>query len=584
MQQINVTLGTAGHIDHGKTALVKCLTGCETDRLKEEKERGMSIELGFAPCRIADMQVGIVDVPGHENFIKTMVAGASGMDAVILVVAADDGVMPQTREHLDILTLLGVRQGIVALDEDRSHRRGRARRRRGRGCPLPARNIFGRRSDPARLERDRRGIRPFPGIALGPGARHTAEARRRRLSTTAGSGILGARLRHGDRRHPGRRCRSRRRRSRPPAAEPFRADPPHRGLWPTERDSHGGPVRGDQRRPLGPSPDPPRRYADSAATSFSPQEWYVCSARLLPREKLRVKSGAEVRFHTGTSDVAAMFYPLKGNAMEGGTEGLIQVRTKTPVVAGPGDPFILRTSSPVRTIGGGRIVEATDRRHKGSRPEVFADLQQRAEAVRDERRFVEYCIRRAESLAADEPAIVMRTKIPAGRVQEILADLLGRALVVALPAKLYMHRDTLAEAVERFVDEVRDFHRQSPENLGLPVERLRQSSGIERDVFDGLLADALRAGRLVERNQCLALLDHRTTFQDEDAKWLEAIEGAIRKAGFAPPAVDEVARQAGCALEKTRKLLGLLRSAACSCKPRRGCGSIVRPSIGRTRY
>ena len=115
LTQINITLGTAGHIDHGKTALVRNLTGCETDRLKEEKERGMSIDLGFAPCHIADMQVGIVDVPGHENFVKTMVAGASGMDGVILVVAADDGVMPQTREHLDILTLLGIQHGMIAL-------------------------------------------------------------------------------------------------------------------------------------------------------------------------------------------------------------------------------------------------------------------------------------------------------------------------------------------------------------------------------------------------------------------------------------------------------------------------------------
>ena len=113
--QINVTIGTAGHIDHGKTALVKSLTGCDTDRLKEEKERGMSIDLGFAPCTIADIEVGIVDVPGHENFIKTMVAGAGGMDGVILVVAADDGVMPQTREHLEILTLLGIRHGLVVL-------------------------------------------------------------------------------------------------------------------------------------------------------------------------------------------------------------------------------------------------------------------------------------------------------------------------------------------------------------------------------------------------------------------------------------------------------------------------------------
>ena len=128
---LNVTLGTAGHIDHGKTALVKALTGCETDRLKEEKERGMSIDLGYAPCRIADLEVGIVDVPGHENFIKTMVAGACGMDGVILVVAADDGIMPQTREHLDILTLLGVRHGLVALTKiDRVDRRAAAAGRR----------------------------------------------------------------------------------------------------------------------------------------------------------------------------------------------------------------------------------------------------------------------------------------------------------------------------------------------------------------------------------------------------------------------------------------------------------------------
>ena len=114
-EQLNITLGTAGHIDHGKTALIKCLTGCDTDRLKAEKQRGMSIELGFAPCMISGLEIGIVDVPGHENFIKTMVAGATAIDGVIFVIAADDGVMPQTREHLDILGLLGIKYGIVAL-------------------------------------------------------------------------------------------------------------------------------------------------------------------------------------------------------------------------------------------------------------------------------------------------------------------------------------------------------------------------------------------------------------------------------------------------------------------------------------
>ncbi|NBC10676.1 MAG: GTP-binding protein, partial [Planctomycetes bacterium] len=109
-------LGTAGHVDHGKTALVKLLSGCDTDRLAEEKRRGLTIELGFAPCHMADDRiVGIVDVPGHASFIRNMVAGAHGVDVMILVVAADDSVMPQTREHLDVLTLMGARRGVIAL-------------------------------------------------------------------------------------------------------------------------------------------------------------------------------------------------------------------------------------------------------------------------------------------------------------------------------------------------------------------------------------------------------------------------------------------------------------------------------------
>ncbi len=558
MQQINLTLGTAGHIDHGKTALVKCLTGCETDRLKEEKERGMSIELGFAPCRIADMQVGIVDVPGHENFIKTMVAGATGMDAVILVVAADDGVMPQTREHLEILTLLGIRQGIVALtkiDRIPAEQRDGVAAEVGRflhgtfldGAPvLPVSNITGEGFDRflESLWAMVRAIQPkrLDGIFRLPLER--AFSVQGYGTVLAGIPLAGS-ARAGDevvllpQNLAGRIRRIEVYGQESDVVRAGQCAAINVGHW-DHRLIH----RGDTL---------------TLPRCFSPQEWYVCSARLLPREKLRLKSGAEVRFHTGTSDVAAMFYPLKGNAMEGGAEGLIQVRTKTPLVAGPGDPFLLRTSSPVRTIGGGRIVEATDRRLKGSRPHVFADLQERAEAVGDEGRFVEYCVRRAERLAVDEPALVFRTKIPARRVQANIVDLIGRGLVVALPSKLFVHRDTLAEAVNRLVDEVRNFHQQSPEHLGLPVERLRQSSGMEKEVFDGLLAHAIRTGRLIERNQCLALPEHRTTFQEEDAKAVETIESLVREKEFAPPGIDEIIRQTGGSLEKTRTLIGLLR-------------------------
>ena len=558
MDPINITLGTAGHIDHGKTALVKCLTGCDTDRLKEEKERGMSIELGFAPCKIADVQVGLVDVPGHENFIKTMVAGASGMDAVILVVAADDGVMPQTREHLDILTLLGIRQVIVALtkidrvapDEREDVRARVAAFLQGtflETAPiLPLSNITGEGFDPflEALWSLVRGIQPRPvdGVFRLPLERGFSV----QGYGTVVAGIPVSGLAHaGDevvllpQNLTGRIRRIEVYGQPADAVLAGQCAALNVGHW-----DHRTIRRGDTLTVPG---------------FFTPAEWFVCSIRLLPREKLLLKSGAEVRFHTGTSDVAAMFYPLVGNQMQGGAAGLMQVRTKTPVVAGPGDHFILRTPSPVRTIGGGRIVEAVTRRLKGRQPGVLEDLQARAEATGDDRRFVEYCVRRGESAAVGVPALMVRSKIRHARLQEILADLTARQCIICLPAKLYIHRDTVAELTERILELVGDFHRQSPESPGLPLEELRRGMALEKAVFDELLARLKGAGRLAERNGRLALPTHRSTFRDEDAKLLEAVEALFREKPFSPPGADEVVRQTGAVPEKVRRVLGLLR-------------------------
>jgi selenocysteine-specific elongation factor len=558
LDPINITLGTAGHIDHGKTALVKCLTGCDTDRLKEEKERGMSIELGFAPCKIADVQVGLVDVPGHENFIKTMVAGASGMDAVILVVAADDGVMPQTREHLDILTLLGIRQGIVALtkidrvapDEREDVRARVAAFLQGtflETAPiLPLSNITGEGFDPflEALWSLVRGIQPRPvdGVFRLPLERGFSV----QGYGTVVAGIPVAGLAHvGDevvllpQNLTGRIRRIEVYGQSSDVVMAGQCAALNVGHW-DHREIH----RGDTLCMPG---------------FFAPAEWFVCSIRLLPREKLLLKSGAEVRFHTGTSDVAAMFYPLHGNHMQGGAAGLIQVRVKTPVVAGPGDHFILRTPSPVRTIGGGLIVEAVARRMKASHPHVSDDLQARAEAIGDPCRFVEYCVRRAESPAVSEPALAVRTKIPHGRLREILADLTARQCILCLPAKLYVHGDTVAELGGRILELVGDFHRQSPESPGLPLEELRRSLSLDKPVLDDLIARLKNEGRLAERNQRLALATHRSTFRDEDAKLLEAVESLFREKLFSPPGVDEIVRQSKAPPEKVDRVLKLLR-------------------------
>ncbi|MFZ1932834.1 MAG: selenocysteine-specific translation elongation factor [Thermoguttaceae bacterium] len=585
MQQVNITLGTAGHIDHGKTALVKCLTGCETDRLKEEKERGMSIELGFAPCKIGDTQVGIVDVPGHENFIKTMVAGASGMDGVILVVAADDGVMPQTREHLDILTLLGVRHGIVALTKiDRIAAEDRpgvqaavAAFLRGtflEGAPIcPLSNVSGEGFDPF--------LEALWALVAAIEPRRTDGVFRlplERAFSVQGYGTVAAGIPVAGAAHAGDEIvllpeglagRIRRIEVYGQTSETVMAGQCaalNVGHW-----DHREIRRGDVLTIPG---------------FFSPKQWYLCSLRLLPREKLLLKSGAEVRFHTGTSDVAASFYPLSGTSMEGGQSGLIQVKTKTPVVAGPGDHFLLRTASPVRTIGGGRIVEAIERRLKANRPELREDLQQRAEAILDPRRFVEYCVRRAEGLATSEASVAVRTKIPHARVQEILADLAGQKVIFALTAKDYVHRDTAAAAGEKILGLVADFHRQSPESPGLPPEQLRrdfcgaavpaapagetpapqanyrplrQAMPIDKAVLDALVARLKDEKRLVEKNGRLALPEHRSTFGGEEAKLLETIETLFREKLFSPPDAAEVATRTNVPAAKVAKLLGLLR-------------------------
>ncbi len=354
--QINITLGTAGHIDHGKTMLVKCLTGCDTDRLKAEKERGMSIDLGFAPCRIGDVGVGIVDVPGHENFIRTMVAGASGMDVVLLVVAADDGVMPQTREHLDILTLLGIERGLVALtkidrvDSDqvelaRDDTAGFLQGTFLQDAPiLPVSSVTGEGLDrfcedlTALVESVR--AKPIDGVFRLPLDR--AFSAKGHGTVVSGVPVSGS-ARTGD--------------------EVILLPAGHTGRI-RAVEVYGQPsdtVMAGQCAALNVRHWDHRTInrGDTLTTPgyFAPLEWFVCKLRLLPRQKVVLKNGTQVKFHTGTSEVPAAVYLMEGDRMRSGEERIVQVRAKSPIVAGPGDHFILRTPSPVQTVGGGTIVE-----------------------------------------------------------------------------------------------------------------------------------------------------------------------------------------------------------------------------------
>ena len=423
---LNVTLGTAGHVDHGKTALVKALTGCNTDRLKEEKERGMSIDLGYAPCRVSDLEVGIVDVPGHESFIKTMVAGACGMDGVILVVAADDGIMPQTREHLDILTLLGLRHGLVALTKidrvDDSRRQQVLADLRGflqgtflEGAPiLPFSNVTCEGFDPflAALEGLVRSITPRRADGVFRMPLDRAFSAKGFGTVVAGIPVAGSASLGGEavllpQNFTGRIKR----------IEVY--------------GQAGDTVLCGQCAAinLGHCDAKEIRRGDVLTLPgyFTPQEFYVCRLRLLPLEKISLKSGAEVKFHTGTSEVNATLYPLESGELRGNSTQIVQLRMKRPIVAGPGDPFILRSFSPVRTIGGGTIIEAVERRLKRNRPGIAEDLAVQAAAVGDDARFVEYAIRTAPAIAIPKADLARRTKTLYPRLEEILSRPRARA-------------------------------------------------------------------------------------------------------------------------------------------------------------
>jgi selenocysteine-specific elongation factor len=292
---------------------------------------------------------------------------------------------------------------------------------------------------------------------------------------------------------------------------------------------------------------------------FAAEQWFVCTLRLLPREKVTLKNGANVKLHVGTAEVGASIYALKGDAMQAGEEHLVQIRANTPVVAGPGDRYILRTLSPVRTVGGGMIIEGIPGKLKRKRPNLHEDLQERAQAVVDDSRFVEYCVRTARSLAASGADLAVRAKLPRSRVEVILQDLTNQNRITVLKPGLYAHRDTAASAVERVLALIGDYHRRSPESLGITLEQLRTDSHLDNNFLDGLIAQLKTEGRIVERNARLAKSEHSPSFQGQDQEHVDTIESLFREQPFCPPSADEIVEKTGADRDTVRKILETLR-------------------------
>jgi selenocysteine-specific elongation factor len=503
-------VGTAGHIDHGKSALVRALTGTDPDRLKEEKARGITIDLGFAHTELGEGVVAsFVDVPGHERFVRNMLAGAHGLDALLLVVAADESVMPQTREHFHIARLLGVTRGLVVVTkcdladtdsqalvelEVRDLVEGsflqnrpvlRVSARTGEGLPALRRALLelARETPP----------RPSEGLLRLPIDRVFTM---RGFGTVVTGTLVGGQIAVGDELEvlPARlRARVRGLQVHGEAVE--RAPAGTRtavNLGGVEVDRLG---RGDVLVSPG---------------TLEPTSMLDVQMSLIPSAR-RLAHGARVRVHLASAEVLARVRLLGVEGLEGGGSALAQLRLETPAVAGRGDRLILRSYSPLDTIGGALVVDPRPPRRR----------------------------------AADRAAVERLARARAALAPR-LGDVPGVVAAGAEPPVL-VSRSALERLAEQTLATLKGHHDSKPLEPGIPREELRSRvfAATPPAVYERVLADLSRAGRVRLAPELVALSDHRVQLSASEEKVRQVLVEAARDAGLAGIEIRNVAEESG---------------------------------------
>ncbi|HEV2299847.1 MAG TPA: selenocysteine-specific translation elongation factor [Candidatus Acidoferrales bacterium] len=553
----HVIVGTAGHIDHGKSALVEALTGTHPDRLEEEKRRGITIDLGFAFLQAGDVALGFVDVPGHERFVRNMLAGAGGIDLVLLVVAADEGIKPQTHEHFDICRLLGISRGIIAITkadlvepdvvglvklEIEEFIRGSFLE----GAPIvavSARTGAGLDELKRQLERVAQSVPPrdlssYPRLPI-----DRAFAMKGFGTVVTGTLISGT-LRAGQEVELiplGRRLRV-------------------RGIH-----SGGQAValaEAGQRTAVNLADvavaDIQRGMVLTTPGLFHATRRLDARLTLLPSAR-PLKTRARVHFHQGTAETVAEVALPAAQQLAPGDSALAQLRLVDPVFVLPGDRFIVRQFSPVETIGGGVVLDALAPRHKqgdpgvirfldvlekGSREEMLAALAEEAAGGLSLREII-------PRTGWQEPAIRHSIQVlsAAQKVRVISAD----PFVIASAARFI-------ELGERIVHEVEAFHKANPLVPGISKEELRGRAAVKtrQEMYQAALDDLVAAKKMVLAGDLVQKAGREIALSPEEARAKERIAKEFESAGLAVPAVSEVLAKLSVDAQRAQKLMQIL--------------------------
>jgi len=553
----HVVIGTAGHIDHGKTSLVKALTGTDTDRLPEEKARGITIDLGFAFMEEPDgLTIEIVDVPGHERFVKNMLAGVGGIDLAVLVIAADEGVMPQTREHLAICSLLHIKSGLVALtkidmvDADWLElvRDDVARLLDGTflaGCPIvPVSSKTGEGLLELRATMGRLA-RAVPAKPLDQTARLPVD----RVFTVRGFGtvvtgtLTTGRLALDDRVevYPrGIQSKVRGLQVHGHGVESSRAG--QRTAVNLQGVERAAVERGDVLAPAG---------ALVATTAVD------ATVELLGDAPRPLKMRERVRFHVGTQEVMARVLLVGQAELPQGETSFGRFRLEAPVVALPGDRFVIRTYSPIVTIGGGTLLDVDPPRFKRKAPALRAHLELLATGAPAQ--IVEEHLKQAGAAGARLGDLLARTPYGPERLRALLTELQQSGAAVAVDKDAWLHRGASDKLRATTLGLLEAFHAENPLRGGISREELRSRAGNAQEKVFTQLMTALEAEGVVkgERDQ-VRLASHTIRLTPEQQRVVDGVEAEFRRAAAAPPTAEEALGHAGVKGTDRHELFQLL--------------------------
>ncbi len=554
----HIIIGTAGHIDHGKTALVRALTGIDTDRLEEEKRRGISIDIGFAGLHPApDLELGFVDVPGHERFVKNMLAGIGGIDAVLFVVAADESIKPQTREHFDICRLLGIRHGLVVLTK--------------------ADLVDGELRDLAKLEVEEFVAGSFlegaPVMAVSSTTGEGIEELKRALQELAravepkntghhfrmpidrvfvikgfGTVVTGTLIAGTVEREAEVEVYPLGRRARVRGVEVHNR--PVERAWAGQRTALN--LAGVETEQLS------RGMVLAAPGKFRPTRQLDCSLDLLASAR-PLKHRAPVHFHAGTAEVEAEIFLLEGRAqLAPGSRAYAQMRLREALLVLPGDRFIIRQFSPVVTIGGGVVLDNLAEKHR--RGEPAAARLQRFETGAPQQVLETLLERAGSGLGLAE--IIARTGWLEQEVEAAARDLAqsGRGERLAGGALWLIHRDPFRAGLERTWRTLEQFHQENPLASGMAKEllRAREFSEAPPALVEFLLQRLQQEGKVAVDGETVRLATHRIVLKQDETQARDKILAAFEQAGLAVPGVEEVLTRAAVDRDRAQKILQML--------------------------